>query len=67
MFYELTVLKNLFEVLAARWQALRADPEAGYSTETVIVTALLAALALTAVGIIVAKVVAKANSITTGH
>ena len=66
MFYELTVLKNLFEVLCTRWQALRADPEAGYSTETVIVTALLAALALTAVGIIVAKVVAKANSITTG-
>jgi hypothetical protein len=32
----------------------------------VIVTALLAALALTAVGIIVAKVIAKANSITTG-
>ena len=32
----------------------------------VIVTALLAALALTAVGIIVAKVVAKASSITTG-
>ena len=66
MFYELTVLKNLFEVLCARWRALRAEPEAGYSAETVIVTALLAALALTAVGIIVAKVVAKANSITTG-
>ena len=66
MFYELTVLKNLFEVLAARWQALRADPEAGYSTETVIVTALLAALALTAVGIIVAKVVSAAGNISTG-
>ena len=65
MFYELTVIKNLFQVLCARWQALRSDPEAGYSTETVIVTALLAALALTAVGIIVAKVVAKANSIKT--
>jgi hypothetical protein len=66
VFPELTVLKNLFGVLFTRWQALRADPEAAYSTETVIVTALLAALALTAVGIIVAKVVAKANSITTG-
>ena len=66
MSYELTVIKNLFGVLFARWQALRADPEAGYSTETVIAPALLAALALTAVGIIVAKVVAKANSITTG-
>ncbi len=66
MFPELIVLRHLFGVLAARWQALRADPDAGYSTEAVIVTALLAALALTAVGIIVAKVLAKANSITTG-
>ena len=66
MFPELIVIRHLFEVLCARWQALRAEPEAGYSTETVIVTALLAALALTAVGIIVAKVIAKANSITTG-
>jgi hypothetical protein len=66
VFSELTVLRNLFQMLLARWQALRADPEAAYTTETVIVTALLAALALTAVGIIVAKVIAKANSITTG-
>ncbi len=66
MFPELTVIKHLFAVLYARYQTLRAEPEAGYSTETVIVTALLAALALTAVGIIVAKVIAKANSITTG-
>ena len=66
MLPELIVLRHLFCVLAQRWQALRADPDAGYSTEAVIVTALLAALALTAVGIIVAKVIAKANSITTG-
>ncbi len=66
MFNELIVIRHLVEVLGARWRALRADPAAGYSTETVIVTALLAALALTAVGIIVAKVIAKANSITTG-
>ena len=63
---EYYILRHLFQTLAARWQALRADPDAGYSTEAVIVTALLAALALTAVGIIVAKVIAKANSITTG-
>jgi hypothetical protein len=66
VFPELMVLRHLYSVLAQRWQALRADPDAGYSTEAVIVTALLAALALTAVGIIVAKVIAKANSITTG-
>ncbi|MDA8356552.1 MAG: hypothetical protein M0Z95_09740 [Actinomycetota bacterium] len=66
MFTELIVLRHLFTVLHSRWEALRADPEAGYTTETVIVTALLAALALTAVGIIVAKVVSAANNISTG-
>ena len=66
MLPELIFLRHLFTTFAARWQALRAEPDAGYSTEAVIVTALLAALALAAVGIIVAKVIAKANSITTG-
>jgi hypothetical protein len=62
---ELIVIRHLFTVLHGRWQALRADPGAAYSTEAVIVTALLAALALTAVGIIVAKVVSSANNINT--
>jgi len=46
-----------------RIQALRDDPDAGYSTEAVVVTALLAALALTVLGILTAKVVAKAHDI----
>ena len=66
MLSELTLLRHLATVLCDRWRALRADPEAGYTTETIIVTALLAALALTAVGIIVAKVVTAANHISTG-
>jgi hypothetical protein len=65
VFPELIVIRHLFTVLRGRWQALRADPDAAYSTEAVIVTALLAALALTAVGIIVAKVVSSANNINT--
>ena len=65
VFPELIIIRHLFTVLHGRWQALRADPDAGYSTEAVIVTALLAALALTAVGIIVAKVVSSANNINT--
>ena len=65
MFPELTVIRQLFQTLAVRWQTLRADAERAYSTEAVIVTALLAALALTAVGIIVAKVVSAANNIST--
>jgi hypothetical protein len=66
VFPELTILRHLFTVLYKRWEALRADPEAAYSTEAVIVTALLAALALTAVGIIVAKVVSAANNTGSG-
>lgn len=67
MFPELIIVRHLLTLVRERWQALRAEPEAGYSTEAVIVTALLAALALTAVGIIVAKVVSAANKISTGN
>ena len=62
---ELIIIRQLVQSLALRWKALRADHEAGYTTETVVVTALLVALALTAVGIIVAKVVSSANNIST--
>ncbi|MER6075160.1 hypothetical protein ABT187_41465 [Streptomyces sp. NPDC001817] len=44
----------------------QARSDAGYTTETIVVTALLAILGLTVVGIIVAKVTAKANSIDLG-
>ncbi|WP_170323804.1 hypothetical protein [Cryptosporangium phraense] len=40
--------------------------DAGYSTEVVLVTALLVALVIVVVGIIAAKVLAKANSIDLG-
>ncbi|WP_239406293.1 hypothetical protein [Frankia sp. Cj3] len=47
-----------------RWDAARAEPDAGYSTEATIIIALLVALAITVVGIISAKVIAKAHSIS---
>lgn len=50
--------------LQQRWQRLRREPEAGYSTETVVVTALLVVLAIIVIGIIAVAVTAKANSIT---
>lgn len=61
-------LDTLVRLVRARWDEIRrhARDDAGYSTETVIVTALLAILALTVVGIIVAKVTAKANGISLG-
>jgi hypothetical protein len=50
-------------VLKARWELVRSEHEAGYSTETVLVTALLVVAALALIAIIVAKVTAKANGI----
>jgi hypothetical protein len=56
-------LVALWTTLKARWDMLRREPEAGYSTETVLVTALLVAGALVIIAVIVAKVTAKANGI----
>jgi hypothetical protein len=53
-------------VLRGRVAQARRDGEAGYTTETVVVIALLVALAIAAVAIITAKVLAKANSIQLG-
>jgi hypothetical protein len=66
MFFELQILRNLARVLRERFTTVRAHPEAGYSTEAVVVTALLVTLAVAAVAIIAVKVLSKANSISTG-
>lgn len=66
MFFELEVIRTMVRVLRGRLAEARAAPDAGYSTETVVITALLVALAIAAVAIIATKVLAKANSITTG-
>jgi len=62
---ELTCLRVVAIQAWRRLQTLLRD-QRGYSTEAVVVTALLVALALLAVGIITAKVISKANSIQTG-
>ena len=59
---ELQVIAQLMLTLTARLRAARGD-EAGYSTETVVVTALLVALGVAAVGIITAAVIGKAKTI----
>jgi len=64
--FELILLRHLLTAVRDRWQVLRDDPEAGYTTETVVVTALLVAMAITVIAIIVAKVTATANNISTG-
>ncbi|GGS59661.1 hypothetical protein [Actinokineospora fastidiosa] len=59
-----THVEALWGVVQARWEELRRRPEAGYSTETVLVTALLVVAALAVIAIVVAKVTEKANGIT---
>lgn len=59
-----TQVEALWTVMRARWEALRRQPEAGYSTETVLVTALLVVAALAVIAIVIAKVTEKANGIT---
>jgi hypothetical protein len=61
---EAIAARHLFRLLRARLAAARSD-ERGYSTEAVVVTALLVALAIAALGIIAVKVIGKANSIST--
>ena len=58
----LTSLSILVTVLRARIQALQAD-QRGYSTETVVVTALLVALALAVIAIITNAVIDKARQL----
>jgi hypothetical protein len=52
--------------LAAAITALKRNKDAGYTTETVVVIALLVAMALAAIAIIAAKVLAKANGLNLG-
>ncbi len=61
---ETVILRQLADQLRARLAAARRE-EAGYSTEAVIVTALLVAGAIVVVGIIIAKVTSAAKGIKT--
>ncbi|WP_216211064.1 hypothetical protein [Amycolatopsis aidingensis] len=59
-------IHTLWALARARSSLLRADPERGEITTTVIVTALMAIAAIAIIAIIVAKLTAKANSIDLG-
>lgn len=60
------LLTHLTTELRRRWRTVRATADAGYTTETVLVTALLVALALAALAAITGIIVAKANSLKLG-
>jgi hypothetical protein len=57
----------LINALRASWKKLTSNPDAGYASEAVLVTALLILCALVVIGIITAKVTSKANDIDLGH
>lgn len=60
----ITVIAVLWTHIRSNIAQMREDPDAGYSTETVVVTALLVALALAAIGtVIYNKVTGKAAGI----
>ncbi len=59
----LALLTYLIVEIIDRCRRLRAGRDDGYSTEAVLVIALLVATAITVMGIIGAKVVNKANGI----
>jgi hypothetical protein len=61
----LELLRAAAGVLRSRLAAAHRTRDSGY-TETVVVTALLVALAIAAIAIIVAKVLAKANGLNLG-
>jgi fatty acid desaturase len=66
MLTQLELLHLAAAALRTRLAQARREPDAGYTTETVVVVALLVAMALAAVAIITAKVIAKANSLNLG-
>lgn len=58
--------RTLYHLICARIVLLRHDSDRGEITTTVIVTALMAILAIALVAIIAAKLTSKANSIDLG-
>lgn len=60
-------LNHLFTTMrSARQRLVRSHRDDGYSTETILVAALLVVMALAVIAILVTKVTAKANSINLG-
>jgi hypothetical protein len=59
----ITQLSLLFSFLRCRLHDMRSSDEQGSVVETVVITAVFAALAITIGAIIVAKITAKANSV----
>ena len=64
--YLVIIVGELKTRCQARWKQLNDEPEAGYASEAVLVTALLVLGAIVVIAIIIAKVTSKANGIDLG-
>ncbi len=60
------LLSYLTAEIRHRWKIVRETKDGGYSTEAVLVTALLVVLALAVIAVIATKVTGKANEINLG-
>ncbi|GAA3346547.1 hypothetical protein GCM10020358_57950 [Amorphoplanes nipponensis] len=60
------LLSYLTAELRYRWQLVRDTKDGGYTTESVVVTAVLITIALAVIAIIGTKLVGKANSLNLG-
>lgn len=59
----ITEVTLVWAMLRTRIEQVRRNPDAGYVSETTLITALLVSAGVAVLGIIVAKVIAKATSI----
>jgi hypothetical protein len=67
MLDELRLLATVLRLLPGAWAARREHPDGGsFSTEAIIVTAVLVSLALAALGLLANKVLAKVANINLG-
>ena len=57
------LLSYLTAEIRHRWKAVRDTKDGGYSTESVLVTALLVAMAILVIGVIATKLKAKADGL----
>jgi hypothetical protein len=57
------LLSYLTAEIRHRWKAVRDTKDGGYSTESVLVTALLVAMAIVVIGVIATKLKAKADGL----
>ncbi|MDI6104373.1 hypothetical protein QLQ12_37860 [Actinoplanes sp. NEAU-A12] len=60
------LLSYLTAEIRHRWKTVRDTKDGGYSTESVLVTALLVAMAIVVIGVIASKLKAKADGLNLG-